>query len=206
MMESIFNAAPQLLTDEVWNMYFKRRYSEIAHHLWRYHPPEDRLILLQALALVGESQRLVEEIMRTPDLLEKNTSQYVNVYFPLWGELVSNAQAPILAAVLDTGLVNWSQFIDANGEIKVLHNAYRRAISSEYDDGPLRVVLRDMYRQKIWPEKQLISYLINYDRHIIYVALFDAGFSCQQLMTMADRVAQQEPKLNLLPEQRCRIK
>lgn len=177
----LFAKMPELLNDEAWAKVIKSADPELVTFLWNYHPPENKMQLIQARIISGDLT-VVDDIAATPELLDAPADSENPANLLSW--TVQYAPHEIIAAMLDKTRVRWADYQDEKGENKLLGAAMDRARNYFGDDPQvLTVVMKDMLRQgAAWSPAQVArSFYTEEEGSQVVAALYRAGMSCQQL-------------------------
>ncbi|MDM3317576.1 hypothetical protein OGV94_04700 [Citrobacter sp. Ce006] len=172
---------PSLLNDEVYRRILKEGDAELTQFLWNHRQPIKRMYQLQARALSGDVT-IADDIAATPAILKAETdSDYRD---QLLKYLVEYAPRPVIQAILDKDVVQWTDFDDRDGNNKVLEEAIDRARGySNGDPQVLTLVIRDILERKApYSDNQLAHGFYTEDKGSQVVsALHAGGISCTEL-------------------------
>lgn len=185
----LFAKMPELLNDEVWTKVIKSADPELVTFLWNYHPPENKMQLIQARIISGDLT-VVDDIAATPELLDAPAVSENPATLWLW--LLQYAPREIIAGILEKVRIRWADYQDEKGDNKILEVAIDRA-RSHFGDDPqlLTVVMRDMLsKQAAWSPSQVArSFYTEEEGSQVVWALYQAGLTCQQLQAALSNFA-----------------
>lgn len=172
---------PSLLNDDVYARILQEGDAELTQFLWERRPPVKRMYRIQARALLGDAT-VADDIAAMPAILKAETaSSYRDL---LWKYLVQFAPRPVIQAILDKGVVQWTDFEDRDGNNTVLEEAIYRAKHYRHGDPQiLTLVMRDIRARKVpYSDNQLAhSFYTESKGSQVVSALHAAGVSCTEL-------------------------